>query len=76
MKPRHLLFTGMLAITGATVATAQSRLYPHHFDLSEVTLLESPFKTAMDLNIKTLLEYDADRLLTPFVRQAGLHTGQ
>ena len=30
----------------------------------------------MDLNIKTLLEYDADRLLTPFVRQAGLNTGQ
>ena len=75
MKPRHLLLTGMLALSGLTTATAQSSLYPHHFDLSEVTLLDSPFKTAMDLNIKTLLAYDADRLLTPFIRQAGLTTG-
>lgn len=75
MKPRHLLLSGLLALTGATTATAQSSLYPHHFDLSEVTLLDSPFKTAMDLNIKTLLAYDADRLLTPFIRQAGLTTG-
>lgn len=51
---------------------AQSVLYPQHFDLDEVTLLESPFKTAMETNDKLLLEYDADRLMTPFVRQAGL----
>ena len=76
MNPRHLLFIGIFVLSGGTAATAQSSLYPHHFDLSEVTLLDSPYKTAMDLNIKTLLEYDADRLLTPFVRQAGLNTGQ
>ncbi len=75
MKPRRLLLSGMLALSGATAAPAQSSLYPHHFDLSEVTLLDSPFKTAMDINIKTLLAYDTDRLLTPFVRQAGLTTG-
>ncbi len=75
MKPRRLLLSGMLALCGATAAPAQSILYPQHFDLSEVTLLDSPFKTAMDLNVKTLLAYDADRLLTPFVRQAGLTTG-
>lgn len=57
-------------------AAAQSSLYPHHFNLSEVTLLDGPFKTAMDLNFKTLLEYDVDRLLTPFVRQAGLSSGK
>ena len=76
MNPRHLLFIGIFVLSGGTAATAQSSLYLHHFDLSEVTLLDSPYKTAMDLNIKTLLEYDADRLLTPFVRQAGLNTGQ
>lgn len=54
---------------------AQEALYPHHFDLNKVTLLDSPMKTAQDLNFKTLLDYDADRLLTPFVRQAGLNSG-
>ncbi len=51
---------------------AQNILYPQHFALNEVTLLDSPFKTAMDRNINQLFLYDTDRLLTPFVRQAGL----
>ena len=29
-------------------------------------------KTAMELNIQMLLQYDVDRLLTPYVRQSGL----
>ena len=53
-------------------ATAQSELYPRHFDLEQVTLLDGPMKTAMDKNLQHLLKYDTDRLLTPFVRQAGL----
>ncbi len=76
MKPKRLLWlTAILAWGYLGKGQAQSTLYPHHFDLSEVTLLDSPFKTAMDRNIQTLLEYDTDRLLTPFVRQAGLHEG-
>ena len=51
---------------------AQSVLYPRHFDLQQVTLLDGPLKTAMDLNIDHLMKYDVDRLLTPFVRQSGL----
>ncbi len=47
-------------------------LYTQHFPLDEVTLLDSPLKTAMERNNQLLLEYDTDRLLTPFVRQAGL----
>ncbi len=50
-------------------------LYPSHFDLSEVTLLDSPFKQAMERNCLALLEYDVDRLLTPYVRQSGLTSG-
>ena len=50
---------------------AQSKLYPRLFDLQEVTLENGVFKTAMDLNYNTLLEYDVDRLLTPYMRQAG-----
>ena len=56
----------------ALTAEAQSELYPQHFDLDEVTLLDSPLKDAMEINDALLLEYDADRLMTPFIRQAGL----
>lgn len=57
-------------------ASAQSEIYPEHFDLEQVTLLDGPLKTAMQVNDELLLSYDADRLLTPFVRQAGLTTGK
>ena len=40
--------------------------------LQDVTLLDSPFKRAQELNKKYLLEMDADRLLAPFLREAGL----
>lgn len=53
-------------------AETQHKLYPQHFPLNEVTLSDSPLRDAMILNIKVLLQYDTDRLLTPFVRQAGL----
>ncbi len=76
MKPfRHLLLSLTLLGGGHSAVCAQSVLYPHHFDLHEVTLLQSPMQQAMDKNIETLLQYDVDRLLTPFVRQAGLTTG-
>ena len=51
---------------------AQRSLYPTQFDLQEVSLLPGVFKTAQDMNYSLLLEYDVDRLLTPFIRQAGL----
>ena len=57
-------------------ATAQSEIYPEHFDLEQVTLLDGPLKTAMQINDELLLRYDVDRLLTPFVRQAGLNKGK
>lgn len=53
-------------------ARGQSELYPKHFDLEQVTLTDGPMKTAMELNFQMLMQYDVDRLLTPFVRQAGL----
>lgn len=50
----------------------QPRLYPNTFPLGDVTLLDGPFKHARDLNIKTLLQYNTDRLLQPFLKEAGL----
>ena len=37
-----LFIIGMLVATFS--ANAQSQLYPQHFDLAEVTLLDSPFQ--------------------------------
>lgn len=64
------LFSVCMASTTDTVQ-AQSKLYPRLFDLQEVTLNDGVFKQAMVLNDKVLLEYDIDRLLTPYFRQAG-----
>src|SRR5688500_10870914 len=51
---------------------AQDKLYKNTFSLSEVELLEGPFKHARDLNIRTLLQYDVDRLLATYRKEAGL----
>jgi DUF1680 family protein len=61
-----------LSCNMASTAKAQSVLYPQTFNYSEVTLNDGVFKTAEELNYKVLLQYDTDRLLTPFFRQAGM----
>ncbi len=71
---RKLLIATMALLP--CLSFAQSKLYPQHFDLNEVTLLDSPLKTATEGNARLLLDYDADRLLTPFIRQAGLTSGR
>lgn len=68
---KSILFL-LCAIVLPGIACAQSQLYPQHFDAKEITLSESPLRTAMQRNIDLLLDYDVDRLLTPFIRQAGL----
>ena len=60
-----LLFVG-------TITRAQDKLYADEFPLGDVTLLDGPLKKARDLNIKTLLQYDCDRLLAPYLKEAGL----
>ena len=71
MNYRHFLLS-LTALMTATTSVAQSELYPKHFDLEQVTLLDGPMKTAMEKNFQTLMQYDVDRLLTPYVRQSGL----
>ena len=43
-----------------------------YFPLEQVQLLDGPFKHAQQLNLKCLLEYDVDRLLATFRKEAGL----
>ena len=50
----------------------QDKLYKNTFPLSDVTLLDGPFKHARDLNIEVLLKYDVNRLIAPYRKEAGL----
>lgn len=45
-----------------------------YFDLSDVRLLPSPFLHAQELDQRYLLELDVNRLLAPFLREAGLES--
>ena len=50
---------------------AQSRQL-ESFPLSSVELLESPFRQAQQTDMKYMLALDPDRLLAPYLREAGL----
>lgn len=70
-KLTRTLLAAALAATPLS-GFAQSALYGNEFDLQYVRLLDSPFKHAMDVNVNTLLAYDVDRLLAPYLKEAGL----
>lgn len=55
-----------------TYIKAQTSPLVEYFRLQDVELLSSPFKHAQDLDKQYLLELKADRLLAPFLREAGL----
>ena len=66
------LFFALAMLFSFSGVQAQERLYADEFPLGDVTLLDGPLKKARDLNIKTLLQYDCDRLLAPYLKEAGL----
>ena len=68
---RRALIT-LLMVTAVVANHAQNKLYFNEFPLGDVTLLDGPLKKARDLNVKTLLQYDCDRLLAPYRKEAGL----
>ena len=72
MKKKQLTLSLFLLLTALSYVTAQNKLYPNSFSLRDVVLLDGPFKHACDLNVQTLLKYDTDRLLAPFLKEAGL----
>lgn len=55
-----------------SLAFSQEKLYPNTFPLGDVVLLDGPFKHARDLNVKVILQYDVNRLLAPYRKEAGL----
>ena len=62
----------LAALTAVMTSGAQDKLYSDEFPLGDVTLLDGVLKHARDLNVKTLLQYDCDRLLAPYRKEAGL----
>ena len=60
-----------LVLTASGVS-AQDRLYSNSFPLGDVKLLDGPLKTARDLNLEVLMQYDVDRMLAPYRKEAGL----
>ena len=44
------------------------------FPLSSVQLLESPFRQAQQTDMQYILDLDPDRLLVPYLREAGIET--
>lgn len=70
MKKR--ITAGLIVLGSCLFGHTQDKLYPDLFPARDVTLLSGPFQHARDLNIKVLLEYDVDRLLQPFLKEAGL----
>jgi DUF1680 family protein len=71
MKTMRLALMITILLSGLNIL-AQDKLYPNLFPTSDVKLLEGPFKHARDLNLEVLLQYDADRLMAPYRKEAGL----
>lgn len=73
MRSLKTLLAGLFLLYILSVKLqAQEKLYFDTFPLGDVELLDGPFKHARDLNIRTLLQYDVDRLLAPYRKEAGL----
>ncbi len=71
-KIRAVACIGISVLLNCNNLVAQDKLNPNTFPLADVTLLNGPFKHARDLNIKTLLQYNTDRLLAGYRKEAGL----
>jgi DUF1680 family protein len=63
----HLFF---LCFTGLSVVKGQSSL--KSFQLQHVRLLPGPFKDAQGTDLNYMLSLDPDRLLAPYLKEAGL----
>ncbi|MBA4316866.1 MAG: glycosyl hydrolase [Flavobacterium sp.] len=66
------LWLGIILVSTVAVYGQSTQLQP--FPLSSVRLLESPFKEAQQTDLKYILSLDADRLLAPYFKEAGLET--
>lgn len=59
-------------IASPLLTLAQLKVKVKSFPVADVRLTNSPFKNAQDLDITYLLGLNADRLLAPYLKEAGL----
>ncbi|KQM77210.1 glycosyl hydrolase [Pedobacter sp. Leaf216] len=64
------IITAVVFIAFYSTAFAQNNLQP--FSLTEIRLLDGPFKLAQETDKKYMLALNPDRLLAPYLREAGL----
>lgn len=69
MKTRIIYILGL--VFSSLFAQAQTAKISN-FPLSDVRLLDGPFLKAQNTDMKYIMELDADRLLAPYIREAGL----
>lgn len=76
MKIRLFIFTAVIVLAASHIAdmAAQTTIpvKAESFEISDVRLTESAFKHAEDMDIRYLLAIDPDRLLAPYLKEAGL----
>lgn len=71
MKLIKILCTAAIS-AAAVAANAQIPVQMESFSINDVTLTESAFKHAEEMDIRYLLGIDPDRLLAPYLKEAGL----
>ncbi len=71
-KNNTILYIITCLLLSVSSIHAQDKLYPNEFPLQDVKLLNGSFQHARDLNIKVLLQYDLDRSLAGYRKEAGL----
>ncbi|TDH28681.1 glycosyl hydrolase [Segetibacter sp. 3557_3] len=72
MKCILLALTILLAVPfGGFTQTGQVKMFP----LSAVRLLNSPFRQAQQTDLKYILALNPDKLLAPYLREAGIEPG-
>lgn len=77
LKPSHFLFSGLWllfsACGNAVITTSEEPIKSvSPFEITDVELLDGRFKQGINLNINLLLNYEPDRLLARFRKEAGL----
>ena len=73
MKLIHAITASAILLSASLpLSTSAATSKVKGFAPADVTLLESPFQHARDLDIKVIKQYDMDRLLAPFLIEAGL----
>lgn len=72
MKYTNVFLPVLTLLVSSQMLFSQDILYHNEFPIRDVEVLDGVLKHAQDLNVHTLLQYDCDRLLAPYLKEAGL----